>query len=344
MNFSARSNSQAKQYAIIGGVLLFLVGLFISYPSLSNSAADNYINGTAQKNSPKLQSWESVYQGLAPGEALGGASSDTASSSLFVATGDEGLMFQYEEKASTAPATTAKTVSAGGKGSGSGTSAARGASVSNYSAGGLGAAISARLQSMSFSGLGGGGGSGSGASGSGYASGIKGGANGVSVTSALGGGLTQKSGGLDDAKDSRSMAALRNTALQSYAAAASGDANSMAAGAGAAFGDSSPRMRVAGGGVEVVQSGLPSVGSASDSKHSASSALKGNELSITHPTVPEGAESSADEHSTEEDKKAQLIKMILTFGLTMVLGMLFGAQGAAMGPMLLSYLSSSKIL
>lgn len=341
MNFSARSNSQAKQYAIIGGVLLFLVGLFISYPSLNNSAADNYINGSAQKSSPKLQSWESVYQGLAPGEALGGASSDTASSSLFVATGDEGLMFQYEEKASTASATSAKPVSSAGKGSGSGTTAARGASVSNYSAGGLGAAISARLKSMSLGGIGGGGGSGTGGAGS--ATGIKGGANGVSVTSVLGGGLTQKSGGVADAKDSRSMAALRNTAWQSYAAAASGDASEMAAGAGAAFGDASPRMRIMGGGVQVVQSGLPSMGDASDSaKKSASSALKGDVLTITHPTVPE-AETSENEVSTEQDKKEQIMKLIITFGITMVLGMLFGAQGAAMAPMLMSYLSNTKI-
>ncbi|MDD4004053.1 MAG: hypothetical protein PHW69_02485 [Elusimicrobiaceae bacterium] len=336
MNFATQTRNQAKQYAVIGGILLFLSGLWISYPMLTNTATSDYYNGGKSKGAvASMKSWDSVYEGLAPGGAIDGENGDSASSRLYMPTGDEGLMFQYNGVgASSASASAGAAASSGGRGV-SAPRSSKSASA-DYSAGGLAAALQAKLQAMSSGLSGGGGGSSSGSAGA-----SKGVTASASQKSAFSPGGTVGSGSMGGPAGSgtgnRSLSSLEKTVQLSAAAAQSGNVASMAAAAGAAFGDSSPKLKVSMDGVEVVKSGISRLPDLGADRLNTNHDTTGNVRTITYPTVPEATEES----TSEEDTKTQMMKMLLQIGLTVAMGALFGSMGVTVASIIFSNLSSS---
>ncbi len=315
MNFSAPKKDQNTQYAVIGGILLFVVGLFISYPSLTNSAADDYARGRKSKSSVNLKSWNSVYEGLAPGQAIGAeSSSDTAVSHLYVLSDSDAQMFQYDDAASSST----ESGSAGTAGSAGGAgSAAGGGSASNRGDGGsLASALKAKLQSMSGGGL-----SGLGGSGGGSSSGSGGKTPSLSGTGS-GGGSGSAAGG----KGGSLVALERSSQLSADAATKKNEG--AAAAAASAFGDFQSEGVKLGGNIETADSAL--INSDFVVKDVKGAELEGDVKDIKYAS-PEASSVSADTSSASgDDMKKQIMMMIIQVAITSIMGPVFGGISSAL--------------
>ncbi|MFA6584051.1 MAG: hypothetical protein WCS77_07130 [Elusimicrobiaceae bacterium] len=316
MAFTVNMNKkQNQQYAIIGGVLLFIIGLWISYPMMTRSSLDaSGSSSNFKRTSADLRNWTSVYAGLAPGEAVNaaGKTGDKNSSSLFAASGSDKLMFQYDEDASSETA-------AGSVASVSSDSSSHGGAGGGASSG-IASALKEKLKALSSIG------------------GIEGGGS----SSASSGGKSQNLFGANTAKTDfskdyklpdggksaggKALNSLTKAEALSADAAGARSIEVAKAGASSAFGGGNVKADLTTPYEALAEKGAEGIEDVDSVVKTLATDKDLDKKNITLPKVNEG---KADYSSNEI--KQEIIKMILQAAVSGIMGPIFGSVGTVLG-------------
>ncbi len=322
---SSKKKNKRAQYAIMGGVGVTLVGIWICLPLMNSSSLDSRAktNFVTKKADMRNLGGEIQLEGQAPGQALTGeminnpAMSQNAPSGLYQsATSSEAIRFDEAQVPTTDASSSGSGVSAGGGGGGGASSGGGGGGGSAASAVGAG---KGKLTSMP--GLGGTSGGSSSASapvnsqkqfGSGAAK------NDFSPVANL------PKGGKTDGK---LMQSLKNASALGDKAAAAKAMDASKGLASSAFDGGNVKNANLNTGLE--QDASQGAVGLSEAMDQTIKDLKANDKTLDNKkfNIPKPTEKEADE---EDEFAKEILKMVLQTAISSMLGPMFGAIGQAM--------------